>query len=249
MRSLLPLCIVLNFGLLGTVSAQDSILAAQLPEVPRYGHEVVDPVYGIEMYEPLNFQLDGDSMRNCDGYACQAWIEDRYKDGAILHKGYYLDGQLKVYKNFYPNGAVEREFKNLDSFRSLMRKFHSNGQLKSEVRYVEGNAIEWADYYKDGQLEYFEQYNKGFDYHLERKSYFKSGKPQELFAIDNRKKLLFTQQEFFENGQIKSDGMIKYDQSVFDFYKIGKWAYYDENGNLTKEETYNKGALEKEEVY
>lgn len=233
-----------------TSKAQDSSLAAQLPKAKRYAESIVDPVYGIEIYEPLNFALEGDSIRhNDDGYACQAWVEDYYESGAMLHKGYYLNGQLKVYKNFYPNGQVEREFKNIDQFRSMMRKYYSDGTLKSEVRYVEGNAIKWSDYYDNGQLEYYEEYNKSFEFHLARESYYRNGKPQELFEVDNRKKKLFTQQEFFENGQVKASGMVKYDDSLFDFYKIGKWSYYDENGNLVKEEFYNKGQLEKEKVY
>ncbi len=249
MRSLLPISLLIFLGFNNSAIGQDSSLVAQLPTTLAYGEDVVDPVYGIQIYEALNFQLGGDSIRNCDGYACQAWVEDFYKDGSVIHKGYYLDGQVKVYKNFYPNGQVEREFKNLDQFRSLMRKYYKNGTLKSEVRYVEGNAIKWTDYYESGQVEYSEEYNKGFDYHLERKSFYKNGKPQELFELDNRKKLLFTQQEFFDNGQMKSDGMIKYDQSIFDFYKVGKWMYYDENGNLTKDEVYSKGMVQKENVY
>ena len=249
MRNLLLLSFIASLFSCYNAVAQDSALAAQLPKKLTYSEEVVDPIYGIELYEALNFALEGDSVRNCDGYACQAWVEDFYDNGAVIHKGYYLDGQLKVYKNFYPNGQMEREFKALDSFRSIMRKYWSNGTLKSEVRYVEGNAIKWTDYYEDGQVEYHEEYNKGFDYHIERKSYFKNGKPQELFTLDNRKKLIFIQQEYYENGTMKTNGTIKYDSQIFDFYKVGKWLYYDENGNLTREETYVKGNLDKEKVY
>ena len=50
-------------------------------------------------------------------YAVNGWKEDHYSTGELLHKGYYIEGQLKVYKNFYPNGNIERNFKAIDSFQ------------------------------------------------------------------------------------------------------------------------------------
>src|SRR5689334_12695522 len=69
---------------------------------------VYDSTYGINIYEALNMNTGGDSTRNdVKGYALQGWMEDFYPDGKVLHKGYYIDGQLKAYKNFYPNGQLE----------------------------------------------------------------------------------------------------------------------------------------------
>ena len=92
----------------------------------------------FRLYEPLNMVLAGDSVRMENGYAVNNWKEDFYDDGTLLHRGYYIDGQLKVYKNYYPNGQIEREFKNIDGFRSLQKKFYADGILKSEVKYMGG---------------------------------------------------------------------------------------------------------------
>src|ERR1035437_11083976 len=74
--------------------------------------KVVDPVYGIRMYEKLNFAIGGDSVRNDrKGYAAQDWVQDLYESGRVLHRGCYEDGHLKIYKNFFGNGNVERVFK------------------------------------------------------------------------------------------------------------------------------------------
>ena len=62
-------------------------------EIAKYdAKDIVDPVYGIRMYDALNPNIGGDSIRNSHkGYACQGWVQDQYTSGKLLHKGYYED--------------------------------------------------------------------------------------------------------------------------------------------------------------
>ena len=50
--------------------------------------EIIDPTYGITLYEPLNMYLYSDSTRIEEGYAVNGWKEDHYSTGEIVHKGY-----------------------------------------------------------------------------------------------------------------------------------------------------------------
>jgi len=225
-------------------------LENQVPrENLRKASEIIDSVYGITIYERLNVALDGDSLRNCKGYACQAWVEDFYEDGTMAHRGYYINGMLKVYKNFYPNGKLEREFKSIDNYRSLMRKYYADGTLKSEVKYVEGSAISWSDYFPDGKLEYHEEYHKSFNYHLKREKYNANGNQEEYFELVDKRKLIFDQKEYHASGKVKEAGQVHYDNEMFDFVRIGKWSFYGEDGSLKREEWYNKGTIQKEKDY
>lgn len=228
------------------VCSQEDIttqLDNQKPEKTIYDETVVDSVYGITMYEGLNLQLGGDSVRHCDGYACQSWVEDHYTNGQLLHKGYYIDGQLKIYKNYYPDGQLEREFKNIDNVKSKATLYYPDGSVKSEIEYFDGQAKEWTDYWPNGNVEYYEHYHKSFEYHLERTSYFEDGSIESQFLLDNKKKLIFTKVEYHPNGTVAVDGEMHYDEGSWLMYKTGKWNYYDENGNSTKTETYDKGQL------
>jgi len=154
--------------------AQD--LSSQIPEDKKYDKSVVDEFFGIRMYEPLNVALGGDSVRmDKNGYAADGWREDYYEDGTLLHRGYYIEGQLKVYKNYYPNGQLEREFKSVDGFRSQVSLYYNDGTLKSNVKYVEGAALVWADYFPNGKMEYYEEYHKSFTYHIAKKSFYDNG--------------------------------------------------------------------------
>ena len=55
--------------------------------------DVVDEIKGIYVYDKLSTKMGGDSIRNCDGYGCDGWVEDFYSTGEILHKGYYENGE------------------------------------------------------------------------------------------------------------------------------------------------------------
>ena len=67
----------------------------QIKSDVKYSEDIIDEVYGITIYEPLNLGLSADSVRMENGYAVNNWKEDYYESGQLLHKGYYIEGQLK----------------------------------------------------------------------------------------------------------------------------------------------------------
>ena len=217
----------------------------QVPEAVKYSaSKVVDPEYGITMYEKLNFQVGGDSVRNDKkGYSIQGWMSDFYESGAPIHKGYYEDGCLKIYKNFYENGVVERSFKVSDLRRCNMQLFYPEGKLKSDISYYDGNPQIWTDYYKNGQIEYAEESTKNMEHLIFRRSSAEDGKPQEIFEITDQKKKIYSKKEYSENGNIKAEGQMKYNSSVNDYQKNGKWNIYNDLGILISEENWVNGEL------
>lgn len=208
----------------------------EVPLTKYSAAKVVDPVYGITMYEKLNAKIGGDSVRHDrKGYACQEWVTDVYESGKILHKGYYEEGQLKIYKNYYENGTVERSFKQVDFKRCNMQIFYPDGKLKSEITYYDGAPQIWTDYYPNGQIEYYEENTKDMENLISRRSYDEKGKPQELFELVDEKKKRYSKKEYYENGKIKAEGPMKYSPSMLDYQKDGVWTVYDEKGSSKKE--------------
>lgn len=196
------------------------------------------------MYDPLNMMIGTDTVRNNeDGYAANGYEEDYYTTGQLLHKGFYVDGQLKIYKNYYPNGEVERNFRLLDLKKSKMSKYYEDGTLKSEVIYIESEPLKWEDYYPNGQLEFIEEYNKTFEYYVFKANYFENGTPENTLELTHKKKLLYNQAYYHSNGQLKEQGELKYSMEVFDYQRIGTWKHFDENGNPTKEVKYSNGKM------
>lgn len=215
----------------------------------RYkSEEITDSKYGINIYDRMNSRIGGDSIRNCKEYACEGWVSDYYTNGAVLHKGYYVEGQLKIYQNYYSNGQPEREFKIIDDFQCSMTVYFQDGKTKSKIKYKDGSPIKWEDFFANGQLEYFEEYNKKGLY-LAQKSFFENGQPHEIMELVNKKKFEYSKKEYFENGKIKTDGVILYNEDLLDYQKSEKWSYFDENGKLIKEEFYVGGKVNEEKNY
>lgn len=219
----------------------------QQPQEKRYTQaEVTDSVYGINKYERLNAVLGGDSIRyDVKGFSALGWYKDYYVNGKLLHKGFYNDGQLKIYKNYWDNDTLEREFRVSELNRYNMKIYYRNGQLKSEIDYVKSNPVKQVDYYPNGQIEFIEEYNKSMEYYLQNKTFYENGFPQTLLElIDNRKKI-YLKREYFPNGKLKEEGELKFNISVQDYRKEGKWISYNEEGKPIEEDYFINGDLNK----
>ena len=204
--------------------------------------DVYDSAYGIHAYDALCIVMGGDSTRNDGkGYAAQGWMEDDYPDGKVLHKGYYIDGQLKAYKNYFPNAQLEREFKMTDLNKSNLIVYYEDGKLRSNVISSGSNVLKEEDYFPGGQLEYIEEYDKKGEYYLQRKFYSANGKPTSLLEITDQKRKIYSSKEFYDNGNVKEEGQMIFNSGLGDYQKDGKWKFYDENGKLKEEKTFTKG--------
>jgi antitoxin component YwqK of YwqJK toxin-antitoxin module len=214
-----------------------------VPELKRYNPaDVIDPEYGIEIYNKLIFTLGGDSVRyGKKGYNVQGWMEDYYVDGSTLHKGFYEDGQLRAFKNFYPNGVLERSFRIMDLKHCEMVCYYQSGKVKSEVIYYESNTQKQTDYFQNGVISYAEENEKNNEYLFKRNTYKEDGSPIIIFEITDKKKKLYLHKEFNENGKLKEEGGMKFVEG--DYVKEGAWISYDANGNVTKKEKYHNGSL------
>jgi len=204
--------------------------------------EVYDSVYGINLYEKFVAEFKDDGLRaDNKGMLCQGWNEDFYDSGKLLHKGYYVDGKLIIYKNYYPNGQVERNFKRISLVRSQLTVYTPTGENRSRVDYYKGNTRKWVDYYPCGLVEYMEVYSKNTNYLVQRRSYFSDGTPESVFELHNKRKKEYLKKEFYETHTLKEEGTMRFDKTMLDFTKNGLWRSYDEKGNLLTEETYASG--------
>jgi antitoxin component YwqK of YwqJK toxin-antitoxin module len=208
--------------------------------------QVYDSVYGIQFYDKYSPMLGGDSVRKYSGgHLCNGLIEDHYPDGTLLHKGFYTDGKLTQYTNYYPGGQVERVFKPTSDRKNELKKYFSNKVLKSDVVFYEGNTTLWQDYYENGQLSYLEEYGKDHERVLRRCSYYRDGKPASIFQPLEIKGALirYSLKEYFPNGQLQEESEALYNKDSYDFLKDGDDKIYDDKGNLINEYDYVGGKI------
>ncbi|MBL4653173.1 MAG: hypothetical protein JKY53_09980 [Flavobacteriales bacterium] len=232
------------------VSSQNQDLSKQIPKEDSYAQFlVVDSINGITMYETLNYRTGGDSIRNDKGYAANGWKKDYYTSDKILHKGFYVDGQLKTYRNYYPNGDIERIFNIIDDFKSIMKTYYKGDILKSQIKYVKFKIKKQEEFFPNGFLKHYEEYAQEGNYHIIEKHYYKTGQLKSLFELTSRETLKYTTKEFHENGTIKAQGASSYRRKLMSYLKIDTWKYFDKSGKLIKEEIYVNGKVNKETSY
>lgn len=239
----------LILGLL-TISASNMALAQryseQVPQLKRYTPaEIIDSDYGIIRYNKLVPIIGGDSIRYTkDGYNAQGWQEDFYVSGKLLHKGFYIDGGIKIFKNYYENGQVERNFTSTDPKHSKMEIFYEDGKVRSTINYYDGNAQNQYDFFRNGLPEYVEENDKDIEFLYKRNSYYENGLPASMFELVDKKTKKYIKKEFYENGRVKEEGTMFFRKDLGDYQKEGVWTYFDEKGNQTKSEKYHNGQIE-----
>lgn len=91
--------------------------------------------------------------------------------------------------------------------------------------------------------EFIEEYDKNFQYYMHKASYYENGNAENELILLNKKKLLYTQTYYHENGKLKEQGEMRYNKAEFDYERIGSWILFDENGNPTKSQKYASGQI------
>jgi antitoxin component YwqK of YwqJK toxin-antitoxin module len=218
----------------------------QVPQLKRYTpQEVVDADYGIIIYNKLVNIIGGDSIRYTkDGYNVQGWQEDFYVSGKTLHKGFYVDGFIKIFKNYYENGQIERSFVSTDPRRSKMDIYYEDGKVRSNIAYFDGNPQNQYDFFRNGSPEYIEENDKNIEFLFKRNSFFENGSPESIFELVDKKTKKYIKKEFYENGRVKEEGSMIFRKDLGDYQKDGVWNYYDDKGKLLKTENYYKGEIQ-----
>lgn len=212
--------------------------ADQIPQLRRYNQkDICDSVNGITLYNKLIEPLGGDSIKyNKSGYNMQGWNEDYYHSGATLHKGYYVDGKLRVFKNFYENGQVERSFLSPDPAHCSLDIYYENGFPKRKIAYYNGNPQKYYEYYSNGLPKYAVENEKEMRFVTSKKSWYINGQVESDLELKDKKEKLFLQKKYYQNGQIMEEGALKLSEDGKNYLKDGVWTFYDESGkNKTTE--------------
>jgi antitoxin component YwqK of YwqJK toxin-antitoxin module len=243
------LLLILCSGFALSSYAQFSFVGAGPPPYKYKASQVTDPERGIALYDRMNIAIGDSSRHNPKGYAASDWIEDYYESGQLLHKGFYIEGKLKVYKNYWENGKLERNFRFIDFTKSQMTIYYKDGQMRSDIIYKEGAAQKTNEFYPTGKPDFEEEYDKNIEYLMFRKSYYENGNPSSILELKNPKKKLYYQTDYFENGKPKEEGGLVLIPGTEDYRKDGSWKVYDETGKLTAEEEYAKGSLSNSKKY
>lgn len=207
--------------------------------------ELVKPYEGISYYDDFNLTLGGKSVRYCNDYPCDGWIEDYYTTGTLAHRGFYLLGELQTFYNYYPSKVKEREFIEMPDGSKQFASFFPNGKPRIKIQFNKKRKIvKYESYYENGNYQIIEVYEPSGKYPIEKKEFFPKGLLAISLKLINEKKLIYDYREFYDNGSLRTSGFYVYKDSLI---KDDKWFYYSSQGILIKKENYKQGKIVKEE--
>lgn len=235
MRSLLSIICIVFCG-----SLFSQRFADQVPQIKRYDQkDIYDSVNGICIYNKLIESLGGDSVKyNKSGYNLQGWNEEYYNSGKTLHKGYYVDGRLKVFKNFYENGQVERSFVSPDPLHCTLDLYYENGFPRRKIAYYDGKPQKLYEFYNNGLPKLALENEKELKYVTLKKTWYSSGQMESYLELKDKKNMLFAEKKFYQSGQLKEEGLLRLSKDGKDYIKEGEWIFYDESGKNKKVEKF-----------
>lgn len=240
-RTLNAVALVLALPL--AAGAQDDLALMAADAFTIDPEQLEDPAAVIADYEVFNPVTGGDSVRLCNGHPCIGWVEDLHANGAVKHKGYYVDGRLTLYKNQRPDGSLEREFRSVDALRSVLRTYHANGQPATETRFTDGQALRYEEHYRNGQLRYAEEKHRSGAYYERMDLFATDGRPISTLELVDRRKVEFLQREYHPGGQVRCEGRARYNPLRMDTQRIGTWTYRDAQGRVVRTEEYVDGKV------
>ncbi len=204
--------------------------------------EVLDSAGGINLYSRLVDAPGEDSVLvDGSGKSLQGWNEDYYTSGKLLHRGYYVNGKLIMFKNFFENGQCERSMESSDPQHSSLSVFFENGLPRKRISYYNGLPQKLYEFYENGQPKLLEENDKEVKYITAKKSWYDNGRLQsnlELVDLRNKK---YAQKNYYLNGQVSEEGPVILLSGTHDYVKDGTWYCYDRNGKNKRLERHSKG--------
>jgi antitoxin component YwqK of YwqJK toxin-antitoxin module len=230
-------------GISGILSAQREQGLLAHDALLLQPHAMAEPALGIADYEPFNHVLGGDSLRTCNGYACNGWLDDKYPGGGTKHRGYYKDGELVIYSNYRPDGTIEREFKALDHMHSLRRTVHPDGTLRSETRYANGAVMQRTDHFPSGRLREVEVRHAGGHYMERHERFAADGTPISSFRLVDVRREEFETINYHPDGRPRTTGRSRFNREQGRILRHGIWTTFDADGNVVGQERYADGVL------
>lgn len=200
-----------------------------------------DATAPITAYEPLNPALGGDSVRRCGTVPCSGWLEDRYADGSLLHRGSYAQGRLTAYSNFRSSGLLERSFELLENGAGELALYDGSGVLRSKVAYVRGDPFHIRDFYPNGQLRFEEIKHPSDPYSVLIDLFEHDGTPIRTTRVIDPVNATIEYKEYWANGRLRMEGCSRFDPRKFKPERVGEWRSYADSGMLISTTAYVEG--------
>ncbi|MBL4703692.1 MAG: hypothetical protein JKY54_04175, partial [Flavobacteriales bacterium] len=220
---------------------QDSVRTVLEPNfLFRYDiEEIEDPDDGIIIYNQYCPGLSGEIYLRQDQFKHVAEKEhvDYYANGKMLHKGYYENGSLMQFKNYFPNSQIERELKIKRKKPKQLTCYYMFGEIRERQIFDDGILMLHEKYHFSGRLKYLMEVSEIGYLKIEQWN-DEDGKPLKYIELLNEDSLKYEIAEMYLSGTIKEKGIYLYNPKTETFERNGKVVKYSQTGTLMAEAIY-----------
>lgn len=193
--------------------------------------EVLDSLGEITLYNCYVPALKGDSFRYFqNGEKLQGWKEDFYSSGKILHKGFYKNGQLDLFKNHWENGKTERVMAIIDSNHTNLEVYYETGNQRRQVNYFKGKVKRFSEFYPNNLLQITEEYDTSGTLLLKKKTWHPNGQIQSELFLQDQKSRKYKLSTYHSNGKLAESGVQYLSKNGMEFIRSGTWTIQDSTG-------------------
>lgn len=193
--------------------------------------DIYDSVKGIGVYDRLIEALQGDSLRkNTKGFYAEGWTEDRYQNGQLLHRGFYKNGKLSLFKNFYENGVCERSFVAADPLHCRMELFYDNGEMRRQINYYNGAVRQLSEFYPSGLHRSKQEFDKEGLYLVSKKTWYSDGSVESELKQVDAKSHKYSEKHYYPNGHLKDEALVLFSMETKEYTQSGPRHFYDASG-------------------
>ena len=227
-----------------------SISAQLISEIPAGSvftpdfNQVESEEFGIVLYDQYaNFNIDPKVRRGLDA-PIEGKVEDFRTNNLLIHKGFYKEGKLRAYTNYFQNESIEREYKYKADGVGDLFVYYLNGYTRSVQKYYNYLPYHWEDYYDNGVLAYVETKNikTQIPELIQENNY--QGKTISIIEISDNKSLKYLKTIYYPNGKMSEQGELTYIEEIQDFRKDGRYVTYNTKEQITSELVYQRGTFQ-----
>lgn len=191
-------------------------------------------------YSILAEFFGADTLRLQNNSLAQGWIEDYYSSGELKHRGFYKNGKLLLYKNYFISGICAQVLTSSDPLNHTIDTYFANGFLNEQKIYFNSQLKKCTEYFENGNVKSkteFERENKLIIY---KKVWYSNGLLKSEMKLTDKVSKTYTERNYHDNGLLKEEGSLLISLDNKSYKRNGVWNTYDRTGRGLKSLTFNQ---------
>lgn len=197
-------------------------------------------IYVNATYSLLAEFLGADTLRFQNNNLAQGWIEDYYSSGELKHKGFYKNGKLLLYKNYFINGICAQALTSNDPLNHSIETFYPNGFLNEQKIYFNSQLKRCIEYFENGNVESKTEFDRESKLIVYKKAWYSNGQLKSELKLTDKTTKTYSEKNYHDNGLLKEEGNLLISLDNKSYKKKGVWNTYDRTGRGLKTFTFKQ---------